>query len=360
MSDLISLFEPHEVKAINDYFDSARRRHPAWTALHADDNSRQYDRFPKDHVVNDAVALIIQQSGGRQWLEAVKKRIIQTTDFEEATSALAEIRCYGSMLEAGFDMHPISTANHPTPDFEYDLGGSLGIVEVAAKLEHADQVERAKAIIAGGTTEGVERTAYATPTSTFDITTAEMQPFGAPDPNKKGDTTQTNAISRICAVKGRETQAVDGKPAILWIDLRDLGKWPGVLDIENTSPLMSGNHGSLTSGALWYGFYGWKGAPVLEGHTPEARSLTPMGHYGRFHPDAPKKSLYSAAVICLEKATVLFENPVVPERLSDAVRIALTRLPWFDVSHSIVDWKDGDAQHSCKLARSMIETLSAT
>lgn len=360
LSDLISLLEPDDIKKIDDCVDAAGRRHPAWTAIHANDSKKDYVPSPKDRLVNEAVALISVRDGGLAWLKSAKKRIAQISDFEECASALAETLCYGAMLEAGFGMYPIPTERTPTPDFHYDLGGFTGVVEVATKLEHAEQVDRAKKIAAGETPDGVARSTFTTPTRKIESTTAVMHPFGAPDPDKEGDTTQTNAISRICAVKGKETQIVEGQPGILWIDFRDLGDWPGVLTVDDTSPLISGHGGSLTSGPFWYGFYGWKGAPVLEGHAPDRKSVTPMGHYGRFHPDSPKKSLYFAAVICLEKATVLFENPAASERLPDAVRIALTRLPWFDISHSIADWKNGDVQRSTELARSMIETLSAS
>lgn len=358
MKNFKSFFEARDIKIIDEFVDPTSRRHPAWTALHAYDAHSDYQRYPKDYLVNQSVAQIYEKDEGPEWLEATKKRIVQVTDVTDCMAALAEIRCYGALLEAGFKIRPIPTNNSPSPDFEYDFEGQSGIVEVATKLEHAEQIERAKQISMGKPLEGVGRSTYNIPTGRVDITTSERHPFGAPDHDKEGDTTQTNAISRICAVKGKETQFAENKPSILWIDFCDLGPWPGILTAKDTAPVISGHGGTFTSGPFWYAFYGWKGAPVFEEHGQYMPAITPMAHYGRFHPDTQKKSRYSAAVICLEEATILYENPVAYQPLSNAVRIALTRLPWFDVSHSIANWKSGNVQLSTQLAGSLIETLS--
>ena len=358
MKNFKSLFEAQDIKIIDEFVDSTSRRHPAWTALHAYDTLSDYQRSPKDYLVNLAVTQIYAEDGGPEWLASTKKRILQVADVTDCMAALAEIRCYGALLESGFKIRPIPTNNSPSPDFEYDFKGEGGIVEVATKLEDAEQVERTKQISMGQTPEGVERSTYYLSNGRVDIATSERHPFGAPNHGKKGDTTQTNAISRICGIKGKETQFAEDKPSILWIDFRDLGSWPGILTAKDTTPVISGHGGTFTSGPFWYAFYGWKGAPVFEEGGQYMSAVTPMAHYGRFHPDAPKKSHYSAAIICLEEVTILYENPVTSLPLSPAMRIAMTRLPWFDVSHSIANWKSGNIESVTKLARSLIEVLS--
>lgn len=82
-----------------------------------------------------------------------------------------------------------------------------------------------------------------------------------------------------------------------------------------------------------------------------------MGHFGRFHPEAPVTSVYSAAVICLAKATVVFENSGCPMPISGTVRAMLTKLPWFDINHTVADWQKGDVARANNLSRSMIEAL---
>ncbi|MBZ9959341.1 hypothetical protein [Mesorhizobium sp. BR1-1-14] len=165
------------------------------------------------------------------------------------------------------------------------------------------------------------------PNAPIDFTVSEVHPFGAPDPGKPSDTTPTTAFSKICSIKAKQTQIAEGKPSILWIDFRDLGKWADVLKEEQGSPLISGHHGTLCSGAIWYGFYGWKDAPVFDDHIGGGQSITPMAHFGRFSREAPKVSRYSAAILCLGEASILFENPAAAAPLSGEQRAALTRLP---------------------------------
>ena len=258
------LLDQAEIDAINNHVDAAKRRHSAWSIINANNGRIDYRRVPKDYLTNEAVDLISAQQGGDQWLNRTKTRIVQTKDFEECASALAEIRCYGAMLEAGFDIQPVPRAKLPTPDFEYKVGNERSIVEVATKLEHDEQTKRAKEIAAGRTPEGVERSSVNTKGAKAEITISVNHPFGAPNPEKEGDTTQTNAISRICSIKKKETQAASGKSAILWLDFRDLGGWPEMLTEQDTAPLIAGHGGTLTSGPFWYAFYGWKGAPIFE------------------------------------------------------------------------------------------------
>ncbi len=262
MSNLKTLLDSVEFSLINSHFDAANRRHPAWSVINAHDLSVDYERKLKDYLTNQAIGLIQGEQAGDQWLNSAKKRIVQTNDFEECASALAEARCYGSLLECGFRVKPVPRSNSPTPDFEIELGGERGVVEVATKLEHDEQTKRAEQIATGATPPGVERTSIELPNARIDTTISVVHPFGAPDPDKKGDTTQTNAISRICSVKQKETQVIEGQFAILWLDFRDLSGWPSVLELDETCPLNVDNVGILHSGACWYAFYGWKGVSL--------------------------------------------------------------------------------------------------
>lgn len=357
---LLSLLSDEEINVLDHAVENGRGRHPAWTAMHACDLTRDYTPSPKDYLVNNSIDAIGCQDGGTDWLASIKSRIVQTADFAEAASALAEIRCYGAMLEAGFELRPVATSKVKgvaTPDFEFVLDGEDGAVEVTTKLEHDAQVERAKAIAEGQDLQGVERSVFETKAGKATFTAYESHPFGAPHPGKAGDTTQTNAISRICSIKAKETQYADGKPSLLWIDFRDLGTWPNILSPDNAFPLMSGRNGTLTSGAIWYGFYGWKGAPVFEEDRPGIQSYSTMGHYGRFNPGTPKPSRYSAAIICLVEKTLLFENPLATVPLSPMLRTQLTRLPRFDISYAVAEWQTGDLQKKLEVENSLITAL---
>jgi hypothetical protein len=357
LSNLKSLLNTAEFNLINRHFDAANRRHPAWSIVNAHDLSVDYKRELKDYLTNQAIDLIQGEKTGDQWLKNAKKRIAQTSDFEECASAMAETRCYGAFLECGFVVQPVPTSKLPTPDFEIELGGERGVVEVATKLEHDEQTKRAEQIAAGGTPPGVERSSFHLKNTRIDTKVSVVHPFGAPDPDKEGDTTQTNAISRICSVKQKESQVIEGQFAILWLDFRDLSGWPSVLELDEACPLNVGNAGILHSGACWYAFYGWKGAPVLETNYSPSQVRTPMAHFGRFHPSAPKTSRYSAVVLCLAEGTVMFENSMAPTPFSGGVRGALTKLPHFSLSRSIADWQQGDVDRANVLSRSMIEAL---
>jgi len=357
---LNDLLTKSQIAEINNYFDPARGRHPAWSVINAFDRAADYSRSPKDFLVNKAVDRICLGKEGQSWLTGALKRVSQISDFEEAVSSIAEICCYGAMLEAGFDIQPIPTVkNAPTPDFKFDLNGASGIVEVTAKLEHDEQVKRARKIAGGETPDGVERSTFESQGGRADFTTSVSHPFGAPDAGKPA-TQRRPTRSAGCQIKAKETQFADGKPSLLWIDFRDLGKWPGVFREEQSSPLISGHHGALCSGAIWYAFYGWKGAPVFDDHVGGGYRITPMAHEGRFSAHATKTSRYSAAILCLEKATVLLENPRAPTRLSKAQRGALTLLPWFNIHYSVAEWEAGDVDRSYELARSMIEAIRAS
>lgn len=357
MHGLRSLLTPAETDGVNQYFDSARRRHPAWRAINADDHKVDYTREPKDHLTNLAVRQVASADGGDLWLKSIKARIAQLSDYEESVAALAELRCYGALLEAGFQVTPIPVGDSPTPDFAIEINGESGVVEVAAKLEHSEQTRRAEGIARGDTPEGVERSKHQVGQFSVEFVVSESHPFGAPDPNKKGDTTQANAISRICSIKNKETQLAEGKPSLLWIDFRDMGAWPEAMGVEQLAPLISGHGGTLTSGAFWYAFYGWKGSPIFEETHGKRQTITPMGHFGRFHPNGPKPSRYSGAVLCLSEAAVLFQNPVAETSISGQMRSGLMRLPWFNINHTVADWQPGDLSQALKLSESMIEEL---
>ncbi|GBQ40844.1 hypothetical protein [Komagataeibacter europaeus] len=357
MKQLVDFLSEDDVRNINEYFDTAKRRHPAWSALNVDNQKFTYDRAPKDYLTKEAIHLICSKIEGETWLKEVLKRVTQVANFEEAVSALAEIRCYGAMLSAGFWVGPLPTGSTPTPDFEFKLDGVTGVIEVAAKLEHDDQVKMAKQIAVGDTPKGVERLTKHTKRLRIDIVVSEGHPFGAPNVDKAGDTTQTNAISRICSIKAKETQLEPGKPSLLWIDFRDMGRWPAVLSPEQAFPLISGRDGILCSGAIWYAFFGSVGLPVFDSDWGGRQIITPMAHFGRFHPQAPKISGYSAAIFCLDKATILFENPAAAAPLTDSLRAALTRLPRFELAHSIVNWQSGHIDQAITVARTMIDVL---
>jgi hypothetical protein len=186
----------------------------------------------------------------------------------------------------------------------------------------------------------------------------EQRPGGAPDPDKPNDSVQANVISRVCGAKGEEKQFPADRPSLLWIDFRSFGAWPEALKLEQCTPLISGHKG-LTSGALWYAFYGWKDAPIFEEDFPLRERVVRMGHDGRFRLQGEKKSKLSGSILALSEGLVLFENPLANHPLPDRSRRFAERLPWFNLGHSVCNWSLGDAEALASIGRRQVEAMKS-
>jgi hypothetical protein len=353
------LFSPDELANLHQYFDGARGRVPSWHAAFALDPNVDYKPTTTDHLTNEAVCRVESAKEGAQWLESLKPRLMPVAGHSAIASAMAELRCYGALLEAGYDVVPVPTAQHPTPDFEVRGPKGCMFVEVASKQEDGDQTKISQQIADGETPEGVERgTMEERHGVNIKTTERVVHPFGAPNPNKPEDSTQANAISRLCAVKGKETQAQDST-TLLWIDLRELGQWPEICTPDQFDPINTGRRGgALTSGFIWYALYGWKGAPIFEEVYSGQEKIVIMGHNGRFS-DREKYSRYAGVVVCIPKATAFFENPYGTAPLTNLLRIRLHALPWFDIARSVASWAPNLAGSSTNLSRKMIEAFHA-
>lgn len=310
---------------------------------------------PVDYLTNGAVARI-SDAGDEAWLRSLAPRLRRMDDPEEASAALAELRAYGAFLEADFKVKPIPLQDDSTPDFEVDAGDGPVIVEVFTKHQDESETELWEAMESGKTPQGVERHSAKIKFGEIRTVVSEHWPGGAPDPNKPDDSVQANVISRICAAKGQEKQFPADKPSLLWIDLRSFGAWPEVVKLEQCTPLMSGHHG-LTSGALWYAFYGWKDAPIFEEDFPLHERVVKMGHDARFRLQGKKKSKLSGAILALPEGLVLFENPWSSHALPDQARRYTERLPWFNLGYSICNWSPGDAYVLAEAGRRQIGAM---
>jgi hypothetical protein len=251
------LLSNHDIVAIQNAPRIAGQRHPTWYPIFC-------EQPPVEYLTNGSVRLISDEPGGIDWLSAQRRYLVSLDDLEGAAAALAEIRAYGALLEAGFQVTPIPrTMDDATPDFTVDAGDGPVVVEVFTKHQDNDQKQLLADVHAGKTPPGVERSTIKGKNVTGNFTVTTLQPGGAPDPNKPHDSVQANLISRICAAKGDESQLPNDGPCLLWIDFRSFGAWPEVLDLTHAAPLLSDRRG-LTSGALWYAFYGWRNAPIFE------------------------------------------------------------------------------------------------
>lgn len=321
-------------------------RHPTWfPVFHANKSARDRE--------TDAAVRRIASAGNAMWLQQAKADLVKWDTPSAASSVLAEMRAYGELLNAGLKVTPVprGKASKPpaTPDFEIDAGDGTVVLEVFAK--HADQES---AQIAPS-----ERLNFAKRDgASVTMEVYEVAPGGAPDPTKPHDSVQANLVSRICGAKSSEHQWSDAKPAVLWIDLRSFGDFPEIVSAEQAEPVMAGREG-LTSGALWYAFYGWKGAPIFEEDFFPQDRVVPMGHDGRFRMQGAKKSKLAACVLRLAEATIVFENPQAAAPLPGKARRHFLNLPRFDFGRSICEWDNGHTATQIELGARQIRSLAA-
>jgi len=124
------------------------------------------------------------------------------------------------------------------------------------------------------------------------------------------------------------------------MDFQDLHTWDMALGPEQFNPLLSWRD-HITSGAIYYALYGWKGAPVYEqvhySHLDLPSQIQQMEHDGRFR----LSTLASAVIVSLPTATILAETPRTARQLSPSVRLRCLGLPHAGLQHSIAEWTTG-------------------
>ena len=348
---------PQELKQLYGHHDKVRGRLPSWRAAFCMDDVIEFDRTSADFLGDNAARLIEANNEGRAWLQAQKHRFLPGAKHSEVASAMAELRCYGALLEAGYEVTPLLTTTVPTPDFKVVNAGETFFIEVASKQEAGAETALSKKIAEGKTPPGVTRDISEKNGLRLESIISTHHPFGAPDPSKKHDSVQANAISKLCAVKGTEAQANEAT-TLLWIDLRDLSQMGSVVSRKHFDPIIAGGRdGQLTSGCVWYSFYGWKGAPIFEESFGHRDNIVSMGHEGRFRNSA-SPSKFSGAMVCVDGATAFFENPDAHHKLPDAARLRLHGLPEFDIGASVASWDKDGALEKVSLQTRMIRACA--
>jgi len=262
----------------------------------------------------------------------LKPRIIGA-EHSDASAALAEIRAYSSLLEAGFSVNPVPTGKNATPEFLVKDGEVEFVVEVHAKQQNSETERELKAA-----RKRIQEEEGKPGQITTHVT--EVHPWARPVPHKKGDSTTTNAISKICSIKGKEHQLRADVPSIIWMDFQDLYSWDMGLTFDQFRPILSRRE-HLTSGAIYYALYGWNGAPVYEqlhySHLDMPSQTQWMRHNGRFL----LSDLTSAVVVSLPTATILAETPRKSRQLPSEIRLRCLGLTHLGIHHSIAEWTPG-------------------
>ena len=348
-----SLFSSAQKQQIDEAPMYWGRRHPIWAPLFGEEASLHVGLNRLDR----SVKLIACRPDGASWLKAKTAMLLDEKDVHNASAAMAEIRAFGGLIEAGFEVQPVPETDGTTPDFVVSTGNQEVVVEVAAKHQDREQDELQAGIHdatrgQGPVPEGVRYSEFRARERLIRMTESVHQPGGRPDPSKENDSVQANLISRVCAIKGKESQIAEDMAGLLIVDFNDFGgpSTPLTL-IDQNAPTMRGADG-FTSGALWYAFYGWKDAPVFEGD-----ERVRMGHDGRFQMRGESKSKLSAVLLVMPEHVVCFEHPRATFPLTEDTRLALARFPWFDLHHSVLEWTPGAVERRVELDSAMIKRL---
>ncbi len=218
---------------------------------------------------NNAANAVLQHD--RSWFCSNKDRLLDVDDYSSPSSFLAEVRTYGYLLLAGFDVNGITETSKPTPDFCIIFKDDSVRVEVNAKQYSKDESD-ALDEFNNGSDEPLQ--------SGVNIREHVITPFGKPTPDEN---VTENAISRLAQIKQQEYQFSETEPSVLWIDFQD-ELWDIVLKPDSIHPLRSWQNG-LYAGEIWFSLFGFNGAPIFAGETSKLRrrkEVVTMRHDGRF------------------------------------------------------------------------------
>ena len=350
-----ALFSPAQKRRIDEAPMFWGKRHPIWMPLFGEEATLHAGH----HRLDQSVKLITCRPDGASWLKAKTAKLLDEKDVNNASAVMAEIRAFGGLIEAGFEVEPVPETDETRPDFIVRTGNQAVVVEVAAKHQDHEQDELQAGIHdatrgQGPVPEGVRYSEHRGREHLIRMTESVHQPGGRPDPSKPNDSVQANLISRVCGIKGNERQIPEDMAGLLVVDFNDFGSplTPFTL-IDQNAPAMHWTDG-FTSGALWYAFYGWKDAPVFEGD-----ERVKMGHDGRFRMRGERKSKLSAVLLVMPEHVVCFEHPWATFPLAEDTRLAVARFPWFDLNHSVLEWTPGAVERRVELDCAMIKRLDA-
>ena len=219
-----ALFSDEQRRRICEAPMFSGQRHPLWVPLFGEETSLHAGHYR----LEQSVKLIAVQPDGLSWLKAMAAKLLDQRDVNNASAAMAEIRAFGGLIEAGFDVQPLPETDETTPDFIAKTAHQAVAVEVAAKLQDHRQDDLQGSIYDamrgdGPVPEGVGHSVHRRHGRSIQMFVSAHQPGGSPDPSKPHDSVQANLISRVCGIKGKEHQIPEDMAAVLVVDFNDFG-----------------------------------------------------------------------------------------------------------------------------------------
>lgn len=333
--ELISIFNftDEEIRGIKEVQFKGGLSHPIKSILFPDNNHSPL-------VNNTMRALRIID---KNWILSKKDRLLNLKKYDAAASVLGEIRAYGYLMECRLSVKSISIKSKPTPDFEIENGNEKVLVEVYNKLyddkelNALDEFHSEKISLKQGQVISRMHSVF---------------PFGKP---KSGENVSENAISKLASTKDekKKKQLSENHTSILWLDFQDDVWW--IFDVNRVFPIIT-RDGLIHSGAIWYAFYGWKGAPIFERHNLELIRIgayPKMKHEGRFR----QTTLVDAVIMVFPKHTVILENPNSLKPVKPWLWEKLISLPNFNYEYSYLNWPKDNLKKRVELQKQLIKAL---
>jgi hypothetical protein len=276
-------------------------------------------------------ASLLDTSGtSSSWASRHLREACTELAFENAAAKLGELRAFGFLWDANFNVTPVHTTTSPTRDFDVVLGESTFGVEVHTKQMNIQQAQK---LAAAGICE------------------TYVYPAGQPRDN---ESTAENVAQKFAQIKPRAKQAAKELPTVLWLDLQDFDWW--VISGTHAEPVAVDRQ-LFYSGGLWHAIYGEIGTPFFEHHSTEEcaiEQVPKMAHPGLLKqwPD------WAGVVLSIARSTIFFENPDATNPLPDIVLEAMPRLPWFELSTSRMNWPDNSLESQLAADRTRLVELA--
>ena len=163
----------------------------------------------------------------------------------------------------------------------------------------------------------------------------EICPFGTPPNSRKDkhDNVQGEAVSKIAQIKQDEHQFKEDKINVLYVDLLDPIAFPLNIMDEQYSPLIAGNNGFFTSGAIWWAMYGKKRDPIWCEYAGWWGARLP--YIMEFNGKLNKKSKIDFVVFSLPSKTIVFQNPY--RKIPPKAILTMTKWNDFSLNESWLD-----------------------
>jgi hypothetical protein len=281
-----------------------------------------------------------------KWLKYKSDKLADTNIFSSSSAVLGEIRAYGYMLDAGFNIKPLQESNIPTPDFCVIDDGNNEIIKIEV---HSKQYNNEQSVAL----ENFNNKELAFNSSQKSITSEIcVKPFGKP--NKAGESVTENVISKICNIKSEEGQFSETNSDVLWLDFQD-EMWWSIPEANSTFPVRSWKS-ELTSGEFWYAYYGKIDLPIFNSLSIDEivyNKTHKMQHNGRFR----QQTKIDACIISLKRDLIILENPYSRNPLPEWFYTKLTKVRWFNIANSWMRWPDKNLQNRIDNEIKRIEAL---